>query len=165
MLEILITILLGVFTNEISENLPRLAEKIIRWGVRLLPVGSRQRCGDEFLAELDCIPSKLCKVLKAFELVWVCVKAIQLFDQKHIIFYLKLTLCILYACVGIFGTGAILFKTTFDVLSILGIFAGDYGKIVVLTLSLLSFRVGIWIFEFLNKKFIKNRMLNFLHGQ
>jgi hypothetical protein len=58
----LLAFLLGLLTNEVGELSPWLAEKMIRWSVRFLPVGQRQRYGEEFLAELDVIPGKLFKL-------------------------------------------------------------------------------------------------------
>ncbi len=58
--------LLGLLTNEVGEVAPWLAEKLIRFSVRALPVGSRQRYGEEYLAELENVPGKIFKLIWAF---------------------------------------------------------------------------------------------------
>lgn len=62
--------LLGHVTDEVKGILPWLAERLIRWIIQLLPIEVRQRYGDEFLSELDCIPRKFFKLLYALRILF-----------------------------------------------------------------------------------------------
>ena len=64
---VLLAIMLPLVLNEVGELSPWLAKRLLCWGAKLL--GSQEdneRYGEDWLANLDCIPGKLTKLL------WAC---------------------------------------------------------------------------------------------
>jgi hypothetical protein len=64
----LASIMLPLLVTEFTELGPWLAERLVRWSVRMLPPEHRDRYVDEWLAELESVPGKVLKLIVAARL-------------------------------------------------------------------------------------------------
>jgi hypothetical protein len=67
-------VVVRVVSNDISDNAPAFAKKLIRGAVKRLPAGERDRCEEEWLAHLDERKGTIPKLCHAVECHWAAVR-------------------------------------------------------------------------------------------
>ena len=82
-MEILITILVGVFLIEVYAWLPKWIERLLEQTILQLPAGERDRCREEWKANLDALPNSGVRLVHAisFRLAADRINA-NIFDAK-----------------------------------------------------------------------------------